>query len=110
MTERLDKPLQTTLSALGAGTVSRSVPWGQRWNVTAVSTVAASTSTPYPVCSVYRGIASDSNLIAATFTGNRDVAGGAELFFSGETVTVTWNGGVASTQVTAHVMGEILRS
>lgn len=110
MTERLDEPLSTTLSASGAGSVSVTVPWGQQWRVYSVSTAAASSSTPYPTCSVYRGIAADANLIAATFTGNRDVAQGSELFFAGETITVAWTGGVPSTLVTAHVIGEVQRA
>lgn len=109
MTERLDKVLTAVLSGAGAASATVTVPWGQRWNVTTVSSVAASQSTPYPVCSVYRGGAEAANLIAATASGNRDVAQGSELFFAGETITVAWTGGVPSTGVTAHVIGEVLR-
>lgn len=108
--ERLDKPYSTVLNGAGSGQVSATVPWPQRWRVTAVATLSdVPTTTPYPVCQVYRGAVATANLIATTASGNRDVARGDEMFFSGETVTVAWVGGVPLSRITCNIIGEVER-
>lgn len=107
---RLDVPLSVTLDSSGAGTVTVSVPWGQEWTVTAIttSTDQAATTLPYPVCKVYRGGVSPSNLIAATYSGQLDTARGNERFLPGEVLTVQWTGGVAGVRATTNIIGEVL--
>lgn len=82
---RFDVPLSVVLDGTGAGTVSASVPWGQDWTVTTVttSTDQAATTMPYPVCKVYRGAAVDANLLAATYSGQLDSARANERFLPG---------------------------
>ena len=109
MTARLDVPLRVTLDASGNGTVTASVPWGQRWRVTTFTTQTdqAATTTPYPNCVFYRGGVDPSNIIAATYSGQQDTATGDELFFAGETITVRWTGGVVASRATAHIIGTV---
>ena len=110
MTTRLDVPLQVTLDGSGNGSASVSVPWGQRWRITSITTKTnqATSTLPYPVFRVYRGTATDANLIAATYSGQQDTASGDELFMAGETVTVAWSAGpTTGVRATAHLIGTV---
>lgn len=106
MTGRLDIPLQVTLDVAGGGSASATVPWGQRWEVSTISTSSTAAATGGPTFIVYRGGVSPANIIAATYSGAQDVAGGSgELFFAGEVLTVVWAAGVAGAKATAHIVG-----
>lgn len=107
-TRRLDVVLSANLSAAGAATVSTQVPWGQTWRITGVAVNVASTSLPFPTFTLYRGAALPANVIAATYSGQSDVAGGDETCFSGESITGVWSGGPTGTPLaTLHLTGEI---
>ena len=105
---RFDLPLSVVLDGSGNGTAQATVPWGQEWTVTAIttSTDQAATTLPYPTCKVFRGGPSASNLLAATYSGQLDTARGNERFLPGEVLTVQWTGGVAGVRATCHVIGE----
>lgn len=110
MGSRFDIPLSVVLDGTGAGTVSTTVPWGQEWRLTTVttSTDQAATTMPYPVCKVYRGGPSPSNLLAATYSGQLDAADTDERFLPGEVITVQWTAGVAGSRATTHIVGEAI--
>jgi hypothetical protein len=106
-TARLDEVRQVTLDANGDGTVALQVPWGETWQVTGLTVGTSSTATPFPTCLVYRGSASPANVIASTYSGQQDTAVGGETLFAGETLTAVWDGGVAGSMATLHVMGTV---
>lgn len=81
------------LNANGNSSVQTTVPPNQTWVITEIFVTAQASIPPFPTCSIYRGSAIPSNLIATTIRGNNNTASGRAVFGPGEQITVTWSGG-----------------
>jgi hypothetical protein len=98
----------TTLDASGNGQVTFAIDnTNQRWIIDAVTvqTSQAPASTPVPQALVYRNAVTPQALEGGTYNGNFDTASGRVILYEGDTIYVTWSGGIPGSTATAIIHG-----
>lgn len=104
--------LQEAVSAIADATgtaVGRIGPFRgfERWYIRGLTT--QSDSTDEVELRVYRGGVSDSNLVASSYSGKLDTAGGSAIRLSpGEELVAQWTGATVGAKCTLRVEGERL--
>jgi hypothetical protein len=76
---------------------------GEQWDITKL--VVSSTSVAQTEVRIYRGTASDVNLIDGSYSGNQDVSDTELTLLAGEVLTFQWTGGTNGATCTARLEG-----
>jgi len=80
--------------------------FGDSWTVKSMATTTTSTSESQ--LRIYRGVESDSALLASTYSGNQDTAGGNEIQIPGQDKLVfVWTGCDVGAVCTCRIEGDL---
>lgn len=106
MSQRLDVQDSVVLDASGYGTVTLQPESFRSWTVTTINvrTDQATTVTPVPQVTVYRG-GVGGPIIAQSWMGNRATATGSEDVQPSEPVVTEWTNGVPGSRATVFLGG-----
>jgi hypothetical protein len=105
--QQLDATGSVVLDADGYGTVTLAPESFRTWTVTAINvrTNQATTATPVPQVTVYRG-GVGGQIIAQTWMGNRATASGSDEFIQPSQPLVTeWTNGIPGTTASVWLSG-----
>lgn len=102
---------QTTLDGSGNGSMIFQVGGYEIWDVTGatLTTNQSLTSTTVPIATFYRNIAVPQNQVSASYNGVKNNFRGSVKLWTGEWLTVTLAGGIASSVATVTIEGTILK-
>lgn len=100
--------VQATADANGYATVSTGPhKFGERWIVTSLNTNTNSVAESQ--LRVYRGVESDSAVVASSYSGNQDTAGGNEIKVpSQDKLVFSWTGADPGSLCTCRIEGELI--
>lgn len=105
-TAQLDEANSGTFDALGVAVVRIGPTRVQQyWKPSNVA--VSSTSSSDTEARVYLGAATPSNLLAGSYSGNRDNAPIAQPLGFGQVLTVVWSGGTPGATATVSVSGQM---
>jgi len=80
--------------------------YGDSWEITLLATTTDSTSESQ--LRVYRGVESDSALVASTYSGNQDTAGGNTIQVpSQDKLVFVWSGASVGATCTCRIEGNL---
>lgn len=104
--QQLDAFGSVVLNGSGYGTVTLAPDSYQTWTVTAVNvrTDQATTATPVPQCTVYRG-GVGGPVVAQTWMGNRSTATGSTYVQPSQPLVIEWTNGVPGSRATVWLDG-----
>lgn len=80
--------------------------YGESWTVRTLATVTDSTSESQ--LRVYRGVEADTAIVASSYSGNQDTAGGSEIVIgSGDKLVFVWTGASNGATCTCRIEGDL---
>src|SRR5882762_6391746 len=99
--------VQATAGADGRAVASKGpAKYGDSWEVTTLATTTNSTTESQ--LRVYRGVESNSALVASTYSGNQDTAGGNTIKVPGQDKLVfVWSGATPGAICTCRIEGDL---
>lgn len=99
--------VQATADANGRAVVSLGPKrFGDSWTVKTLATVTNSAAESQ--LRVYRGVEADSAVVASTYSGNQDTAGGNAIQVpSQDKLVFVWSGATAGANCTCRIEGEL---
>lgn len=100
--------VQATADANGKAIVSTGPhKFGESWTVKSMATTTNSVAESQ--LRIYRGVESDSALVASSYSGNQDTAGGSEIKVPAQDKLVfVWTGADPGAQCTCRIEGDLL--
>lgn len=99
--------VQATADANGRAVASTGPhKFGESWTVTSLNTTTNSVAESQ--LRVYRGVESNSALVASSYSGNQDTAGGSEIKVPAQDKLVfVWSGADPGAQCTCRIEGDL---
>lgn len=99
--------VQATADSSGRAVVSTGPQrYGETWHVELMATTTNSVAESQ--LRVYRGVEADTALVASTYSGNQDTAGGnTTVVPSGDKLVFVWSGATAGAQCTCRIEGTL---
>lgn len=100
--------VQATADANGRAVVSTGPhKFGESWTITSLNTTTNSVAESQ--LRVYRGVESDSAIVASSYSGNQDSAGGSEIKVPAQDKLVfVWSGADSGAQCTCRIEGDLV--
>jgi hypothetical protein len=100
--------VQATADANGRAVVSNGPhKFGESWTITSLNTTTNSVAESQ--LRVYRGVESDSAIVASSYSGNQDSAGGSEIKVPAQDKLVfVWSGADPGAQCTCRIEGDLV--
>lgn len=100
--------VQATADANGRATATIGPRrYGDSWNVKLLATVTDSTNESQ--LRVYRGVEVNSAIVASTYSGNQDTAGGNEIVVpSGDKLVFVWTNASVGAVCTCRIEGDLI--
>lgn len=100
--------VQATADADGRAAVSTGPhKFGESWTITSLNTTTNSTAESQ--LRVYRGVESDSAVVASSYSGNQDSAGGSEIKVPAQDKLVfVWTGADPGAVCTCRIEGDLI--
>jgi hypothetical protein len=99
--------VQATVDSNGRAVVTKGpARYGDEWVIKMFA--ATSTSTSESQLRIYRGVESDSAIVASTYSANQDNASGSEITVSSQDKLVfVWSNATPGSQVTCRIEGDL---
>lgn len=106
MGDQLIESLRATADASGRAAASAGPQrYGERWTVTSMATLSDSTSESS--LRVYKGSEAPFNIVATSYSGNQDTAGGSSLMLvNGDLLVAVWSNCSSGASCTLTIQGE----
>lgn len=100
--------VQATADADGRATVATGPhKFGESWTIKSMNTTTNSVAESQ--LRIYRGVESDSALVASSYSGNQDTAGGSEIPVPAQDKLVfVWTGCDPGAQCTCRIEGDLV--